>query len=316
MSSDRTVFSYPVRTVTDAIQILVQGLTQGVVYALLAMGLALVYRTTKVINFAHGELMIFAVYVMYVLNQNPLRPVPYPLAALAGIGVAVGLGMLVYLVAIKRVTRFTGSIGWVLGTIAAAAVIQEGLVAIIGNSEPQAIPGPFAHLGVVRLGGVVIAQEYLVTAAIGLLIVIAFDFLESRTRLGRAMQAVAENPDAAALVGISRTRITYTAFALAAATAAVAGLLVTPITFAQPSKGAEFTVLALTAALLGGIDRVRAAALGGLLLGLFEIVLGRILNDAGSSLLSLRNVFVFSLLILVLVIRPRGVFGARVAERV
>lgn len=341
-------------------------ITQGVVYALLAMGLAVVYRTSKVLNFAHGELLVVGVFVFYTLNTNPLLPLPYPVAAAVAIGLTAALGCVEYLVAVRSAAWVTavvivaiagallagsfgawvwlptlvvaagagfalrrtnivglqGSIGWVLGTIAFAAVLQEGLVALLGaTGEDQRIPGLFSSLSTARIGDVVIPFEYVATAAVGIVLVVAFDLLESRTRFGRAMKAVAANADAAALVGINVRRVVYAAYALAAASAVVAGLLITPLTFAKPTSGPTFTIIALTAALLGGIDRVRAAALGGLVLGAVEIGLGRALAVAGNAtgavnLTALRNVIVLALLIGVLVLRPRGLFGAPDAERV
>lgn len=347
----------------DLAQILIQMLTQGMVYALLAMGIAIVFRTSRVLNFAQGELMIVGVFVLYVLNTNPIRPLPYPLAALAAIAVTILLGMVLYPLAVesaswvtaaivillvtaslaarssafvwlfgipaaaavawalrrRQVTGLGGNLSWILGTIAFAVVLQEGLVALIGSSEDQQlIPGLFTSLGTIRAGGVVIAGEYVATAACALVLVIALDLLESRTRFGRAMKAVAANRDAAALMGIDVSRVVYAAFGLAAASAVVAGLLITPLTFAKPTSGPTFTIIALTAALLGGIDSVRGAALGGLTLGALEIGLGRILDeisrlsgDGSIPLLSLRNAIVMSLLIAILVLRPQGLFGGR-----
>ncbi len=346
----------------DVTQVLVQGFTQGLVYALLAMGIALVYRTTRVLNFAHGELLIVAVFILYVLNTNPIKPIPYGAAVVIALVVTILLGMLEYLVAVKSsswammvvvtlaagwllagtygafwwiiviaagaaVTVFAwrhpakpleGSLGWILGTIAFAIILQEGLVTAIGaTEEQQAIPGLFGDLGPLNVGGVIISGASVATAACAIVIIVALDLVESRTRFGRAMKAVAYDEDAAALMGINVPVVLYGAFALAAAAAAIAGFLITPLTFAQPTGGPAFTVIALTAALLGGIDRVRTAAIGGLLLGMIEIGLGRFLDtlgrmvgDGNIPLRSLRDAIVLSLLIAILVFRPRGLFGS------
>ncbi|MFN8104877.1 MAG: branched-chain amino acid ABC transporter permease [Acidimicrobiia bacterium] len=347
---------------SDAVQILVQGLTQGVVYALLAMGLAVVFRTSRVLNFAHGETLVVGVFVTYVLATNPLWPLPYPVAAVAGIVVGVGLGVAVYLVAVKGSAAvsgavlaimvaallarsagswvwiagavvaamslvllrgklqegLSGSIKWVLGTIAMATLLQEGLVTIIGaTGEAVAVPGPFTGLGSFQVLGVVLAGDQLATAACALVLVIALDRLESRTRYGRAMKAVAYNSEAAALMGINVQRVVYGAFALAAGVAVVAGLLITPLVSPKPTDGPMYTVVALVAALLGGIDRVRSAALGGIVLGVTEVLLREGLSDiAGGRLLPLRNAFVYVILIMVLLLLPRGIFGGGRTERV
>lgn len=346
---------------SDAVQILVQGLTQGIVYALLAMGLAIVFRTSRVLDFAHGQILVVGVFVTYVLATNPLRPLPYPVAAVSGIAVGIILGVVVYLVAVKGSAAvsgavlavmvaalaarsaggwvwvvgaavavaslvllrgrlqegLTGSIRWVLGTIAMATLLQEGLVAIIGaTGEAVAVPGPFTGLGSFRVFGVVLAGDQLATAACALVLVVALDQLESRTRYGRAMKAVAYNSDAAALMGINVQRVVYGAFALSAATAVVAGLLITPLVSPKPTDGPMYTVVALVAALLGGIDRVRSAALGGIVLGVTEVLLREGLSDvAGGRLLPLRNAFVYVVLIVVLLLLPRGIFGERATER-
>lgn len=347
---------------SDAVQILVQGLTQGVVYALLAMGLAIVFRTSRVLNFAHGQTLVVGVFVTYVLATNPLRPLPYPVAAITGLLVGVGLGLVVYLVAVKGsaavsgailavmvaalVARseggwvwiaglvlavaslvllrgklqesLSGSIKWVLGTIAMATLLQEGLVTLIGaTGEAVAVPGPFTGLGSFSIFGIVLAGDQLATAACAAVLVVALDLVESRTRYGRAMKAVAHNTDAAALMGINVQRVVYSAFGLAAGVAVVAGLLVTPLVSPKPADGPVYTVIALVAALLGGIDRVRSAALGGIVLGLTEVLLREGLSDvAGGRLLPLRNAFVYVILIAVLLFLPRGLFGGRNTEKV
>lgn len=144
---------------------------------------------------------------------------------------------------------------------------------------------------------------------------IALDLLESRTRYGRAMKAVAYNPDAAALMGIDVQRVIYGAFGLAAAVAVVAGLLITPLVSPKPTDGPMYTVVALVAALVGGIDRVRSAALGGIVLGVTEVLLREGLSDiAGGRLLPLPT-FVYVILIVVLLVLPCGIFGTRKVER-
>lgn len=346
---------------SDAVQILVQGLTQGVVYALLAMGLAVVYRTSRVINFAHGQILVVGTFVLYVLMTNPLRQVSYPVSALIGISLGAALGLLVYLVAVKgsapvaaaililmvtallarrtggwiipvgfvsalgaavalrgRFRRgFEGSIRWVLGTIAMATLLQEGLVALIGSTgEAVAVPGPFSGLGSVEIGGVFLAGEQLATAACAILLVTGFWLVEARTRYGRAMKAVAYNSEAAALMGIDVQRVVYSAFALSAASAVVAGLLVTPLVSPRPTDGPRYTLIALIAALLGGIESVRAAALGGVLLGVGEQLLRELLSGVGGGrLLPLRDVAIYTLLIIVLLVLPHGAFGSRRLER-
>jgi len=347
--------------VSDAVQILVQGLTQGVVYALLAMGLAVVYRTSRVLNFAHGQILVVGTFVLYVLTTNPLRQIPYAAAALISLAVGAVLGLLVYLVAVKGSapvaalvlvimttallargngawvwligapigivaavllrgrfrSGFQGSIRWVLGTIAMATLLQEGLVALIGSTgEAVAVPGPFTGLGDLAVGGVFLSGEQLATAACAALLVTGFWLLESRTRYGRAMKAVAYSPDAAALMGIDVQRVVFSAFSLAAVSAVLAGLLVTPLVSPRPTDGPRYTLIALIAALLGGIESVRAAALGGLLLGVGEQVLREALSGFGEGrLLPLRDVVVYMLLIVILLVLPRGVFGSRQTER-
>ena len=293
-------------------QLVAIGLSRGAVYALVALGITLIYRTTNILNFAQGQILMIAVFVSLTFNQNPLRPLPLPLAWLAGIGVAAILGMLIEL-GVRPTLKYKGSIGWILATVAMATILQFG-APYIWPAEDRPYPSYFPNdRGVPGLGSLV-SQRQAFTIVVALLLMVAVDLLYNRTKFGRAMKAVAVDRDTAALMGISPKKIVRRAFVLSAILAAVAGYLIAPLSFANINMGFDLGVKGFVAAVLGGIDSARGAMAGGVLLGLFEAFLPQILGLLNADLAKFPDPFVFLLFVLTLVFRPQGMFGTSIRE--
>jgi branched-chain amino acid transport system permease protein len=293
-------------------QLVAIGLSRGAVYALVALGITLIYRTTNILNFAQGQILMIAVFVSLTLNQNPLRPLPLPLAWLAGMGVAAVLGMLIEL-GVRPTLKYKGSIGWILATVAMATILQFG-APYIWPAEDRPYPSYFPNdRGIPGLGSLV-SQRQAFTIVVALLLMVAVDLLYNRTKFGRAMKAVAVDRDTAALMGISPKKIVRRAFVLSAILAAVAGYLIAPLSFANINMGFDLGVKGFVAAVLGGIDSARGAMAGGVLLGLFEAFLPQILGLINADLAKFPDPFVFLLFVLMLVFRPQGMFGTSIRE--
>jgi branched-chain amino acid transport system permease protein len=293
-------------------QLVAIGLSRGAVYALVALGITLIYRTTNILNFAQGQILMIAVFVSLTLNQNPLRPLPLPLAWLAGMGVAGVLGMLIEL-GVRPTLKYKGSIGWILATVAMATILQFG-APYIWPAEDRPYPSYFPNdRGIPGLGSLV-SQRQAFTIVVALLLMVAVDLLYNRTKFGRAMKAVAVDRDTAALMGISPKKIVRRAFVLSAILAAVAGYLIAPLSFANINMGFDLGVKGFVAAVLGGIDSARGAMAGGVLLGLFEAFLPQILGLINADLAKFPDPFVFLLFVLMLVFRPQGMFGTSIRE--
>ncbi len=294
------------------VQLVAIGLSRGAVYALVALGITLIYRTTNILNFAQGQVLMVAVFTSLTFNQNPLRPIPLPLAWLAGIIVAMILGLLIEL-GVRPTLKYKGSIGWILATVAMATIIQFA-APYIWPAEDRPYPSPFPNdVGIPGFGSLV-SQRQAFTIVVAFALMILVDLLYNRTKFGRAMKAVAVDRDTASLMGISPKRTVRWAFLLASALAAVGGYLVAPLAFANINMGFDLGVKAFVASVLGGIDSARGAMAGGVMLGLFEAALPQVLGLINANLAKFPDPFVFLLFILVLVFRPQGLFGSSIRE--
>lgn len=253
-----------------------------------------------------------AVFTSLTFNQNPLRPLPLPIAWLVGILVAMLLGLLVEL-GVRPTLKYKGSIGWILATVAMATIIQFA-APYIWPAEDRPYPSPFPNdVGVPGLGSLVSQrQAFTIVVAVALMIVV--DLLYNKTKFGRAMKAVAVDRDTASLMGISPRRTVRWAFLLASILAAIGGYLVAPLAFANINMGFDLGVKGFVSSVLGGIDSARGAMAGGIMLGLFEAALPQVLGVVNSDLAKFPDPFVFLLFILVLVFRPQGLFGTSIRE--
>jgi branched-chain amino acid transport system permease protein len=310
----------------DVLQQLINGLSLGALYALIAVGYTVVYGIVQLINFAHGEIFMVGAFgsltVWLVMVRESVAIWMLPLMLIGGIAAAVGVALLTERFA-YRPLRHAPRLAPLITAIGVSIFLQE-LVRLFYGRIPtfpdslRAIPFPQIE-GVTgpafTPGGIVIQRAALFTlVALAVCAAILFVFV-NKTRLGRAMQATSQDPDTARLMGINVDRIIMVAFALGAALAAVAGLAYglryTNIDF---KIGFLAGLKAFTAAVLGGIGNINGAVLGGLVLGVVEVLAtSYIPGTFGGS--AWKDVWAFVLLILVLVFRPQGLLGARVVDR-
>ncbi|WP_370326569.1 branched-chain amino acid ABC transporter permease [Euzebya sp.] len=279
------------------------GLTGGAIYALIAMGYNVIFATTGVLNFAHGEFfmggMMLGAFLFVSLGLPVL--VALGLTVLAAAVVAVAEER----IAVRSATKTgqgLGSLGWVLSTLGVGIIIRSGFTLTMGpqlRTFPDVIP-----LGSFRLFGAVISAHrvlLIVTAlAVGALL---YAFLE-RSLLGRALGAVEQDPDAAHLRGIPVVRLGVLAFAIGGGLAAFVGFLAAPLSAAVSSVGLIFGLKGFIAAAAGGIPSIKGALIAGFGVGLLE-VFGASYLGAGY-----RDAIVFAALLLILFIRPSGLFGS------
>ncbi len=278
------------------IQALVNGVMLGLVYLLVALGLTLVFSIMEVINFAHGEFyMLGGFTAFYLFAQLGLN---YFLTLVAAIGLVGSLGWVVEKLIFRPFRRdllaaFIVSLGLVW-------VLQSGAMLAFGSLE-KTVPSPFR--GVLKVLGIYFSLERLVVTVTAIALVTALSLFIQFSKEGQAMRAVAQDSDAAALQGINVDRISSLAFALGAALAATAGVLIAPIFFVSPFIGGLPIVKAFIIIILGGMGSVAGALLGGLILGLAEGV--------GSIFLSIPavNLLGFVIVMVVLLLRPQGLLG-------
>ena len=300
-------------------QALVSGLAIGGIYALIALSFSITFTTTKTLNFSQGEFIgigaFLGVGVLYLLSgegsPGALAPgasngFTYPIATIA-VGAGIGaIGILLFIAAIRP---FAGKPGmsWVMSTIGFGIMLQSLGLAIWGPA-PMQLPSPLGD-DVVRFAGAGVRPQELLILAAAIIIMIALDLLMRRTRLGKAMRAVANNPPVAALMGINVSAVMIGAFALSSGLAGIGGLLAAPIVSASLFMGMGIALKAFSGAIMGGLDNPRGCIFGGFALGLLEALVA--LWQA-----QWREIVIFLLIIVVLAIRPQGLFGQRALDKV
>jgi branched-chain amino acid transport system permease protein len=316
--------------VTDyAIQQVVNALSAGSLYALMAVGLAMVFGILRLINFAHGDLMMIAAYLaVFCLGAG----LPLEAAVPLMIGGTVVVGLLMERVAYRPI-RGAPDVAMLLTSFAVGQILQNGTLLVTrlaGKPTLIAFPSPEQLNGVIALGAITVPKVNLVSFVVGIVLLGLLSVFVTRTTLGLSMRAAAADLNAARLVGINVNRVVATAFAIGAGLAAVAGFLYS-IQAGQinPYMGFTPVLKAFIAAVIGGFGSIAGAVLGGYVLGFLEVVvtalagIGDLLPQGSvspevrsflqqwlpSSLASYRDAVVFIVLILVLLVRPQGILG-------
>jgi branched-chain amino acid transport system permease protein len=285
------------------LQQIMNGVIIGVVYALIAIGLTLVFGILDVINFAHGEFYMIGAFLTYSLSVG--FGLPYTVALAAGVVGAAAAGLLAERVSVRPLQgRHMFTI--VLSTLGLSIFLQHGALLVWGP-DPREIHLDWGSRPVM-FGEIVVSSLRLVALAVGLLLILVVTCFIRLSRWGMAMRAVARNRDAAALMGVPVQRIRAMAFAGGSALAGVAGGLLGAMFTVEPTMGEWAVVKAFSVVIMGGMGNVPGAVLGGIILGVAES-LGAGYLPGGSSY---KDGIGYAILILVLLIRPQGLFGQRV----
>jgi len=291
----------PGMTVDTVMQVVISGLLMGLIYALVAAGLSLIFGLMDVVNFAHGELLMVAMYAVFTLWQmtglDPLIMLPVVAALL------FGLGMAIYRVIISRAlqVRFNKGMVQIFVTFGLAIFIR-GLAQMVYGGEFRSITNTWLSDRTVDIAGVYLP---LPQVAASLVCLLAFALLLgiSKTEFGRALEATREDREAVALIGIDRDRIFSLGWGLGAATVGVAGVMLAGFYYVSPNVGANFALIAYVTVALGGFGSMTGALVAGLLIGEVEAVTAQVLEP------SLKQVGMFAIYLAVLMFRPRGLFG-------
>jgi len=302
------------------LQQILNGLVLGSVYALVALGYTMVYGILQLINFAHGDvLMIGAMVGVTVVTLLAGSGLPGPMLLLAALAAAIPVCVLLSLF-IERVAyrplRNAPRLAPLITAIGVSIVIQT-VAMILWKPNPIVFPD-LLPTDPVHIFGAILAPKQILILVVAAVMMVGLMLLVNRTKLGRAMRATAENPRIAGLMGVNANQVIAATFAIGAALAAVAGVLVAMnYNIAQFSMGFIPGLKAFTAAVLGGIGNLAGAVLGGLLLGIIESLGAGYIGDLTGGFLGSHNqdIFAFVVLIVVLVFRPSGIMGERVADR-
>ena len=287
---------------------LVNGIGLGSVYAIIALGYSMVYGIAKMLNFAHGDVIMIGAYISFCATQYwGLPPVVSVLAAMA---VCTVLGVVIEGLAYKPL-RQASSLAVLITAIGMSYLLQN-IALLVWGANPKSFPSVVSVGSLSLFGGqMIISGETMITVAANLIIMIALTLFTGRTKMGKAMRVVSEDRGAAELMGINVNRTISLTFAIGSALAAIAGgLLCSTYPVLMPTTGSMPGIKAFTAAVFGGIGSIPGALLGGVLLGIIEI-LGKayVSTELGDAL-------VFGVLIIVLLVKPTGLLGKKIHEKV
>jgi branched-chain amino acid transport system permease protein len=281
-------------------QQIVNGLNQGSIYALVAIGLTIVYGILRLINFAHGDLLMVGAYLSLALLLN--SALPLGAAVLVPMIVIGAVGILVERLA-YRPLRGAPEVAMLITSLAVSSILQNGTVMTL-TAQPKAFRLPQGLTALHDVGGIGFSTLNVLTVCVAIGLMLLLTLFVTRTRVGIAMRACAENLQAARLMGININQVIAYAFAIGSALAAVAGFMwAGRFGEIEPFMGFLPGLKAFVAAVIGGIGNIPGAVLGGYLLGFAEVFFVGFLPPAFSGY---RDAFVFALLLLVLLVRPHG----------
>ena len=288
------------------IQTLISGLSLGSIYALIALGYTMVYGIAKMLNFAHGDIIMVGAYA--VITAVFTMGLPPFIAILISIALCALLGIVIEFLAYRPLRQAQPLA--VLITAIGVSYLLQNLALLIYGSEQKAFPTIVA-LPTVHIGGVYIDGITLATLVVTAVIMVALSLFINKTRMGKAMRAVSEDKEAAELMGISVNRTITVTFAIGSALAGVAAIFYgAAYTYIRPTTGAMPGIKAFTAAVFGGIGSIPGAMLGGILLGVIEQLSKTYISTLWADSI------VFGVLVVVLVVKPTGLLGKKISEKV
>jgi len=291
--------------VTELAQNLIDALALGSLYALIALGVTVIYTVMGMMNFAHGEFIMLAAYALYVLAGLPFA---------AAVGGAVVTGVAIAVLAERiafRPVRKADLSAQLVTSLAVATILQNVVTAAV-DARPQSVSTPAFVSESTELGAISVSNLEFLTLGLTAIVLAGLGWVLYRTRAGLSMRAAAENFEMARLLGVQADRVIALSFAISGALAAAVGvLLVMQTGQVSPTMGLTPVLVGFVAVVIGGFGRMFGAALGGLLLGAVSSLLGAYLPD---GLLPFRDAFVFSLPVAILIFKPQGLLGAATGE--
>ena len=292
----------------QSMKYLINGISIGAVYAIIALGYTMVYGIAKMLNFAHGDVIMVGAYIAFCVTNY--LGLPSFVAVAASVVVCMLLGIVIEGLAYKPL-RGTPSLAVLITAIGVSYFLQNA-AQLIWSSSPKNFTSVVTMDPITLFDGrLVITGEVLLTVLVSTLVMIGLTLFTGKTRTGKAMRAVSEDRDAAQLMGINVNRTISVTFAIGSALAAVAGvLLCSTVPTLMPTTGSMPGIRAFTAAVFGGIGSIPGAMLGGILLGVIETFSKAYLSTQFS------DAIVFCVLIVILLVKPAGLLGKQVQEKV
>ena len=290
------------------LQHFINGMSIGAVYAIIALGYTMVYGIAKMLNFAHGDVIMVGAYIAFCMTNY--LGLPAVVGVIAAMAVCMLLGIVIEALA-YRPLRGASSLAVLITAIGISYFLQNAAQWIWGEATKSFTS--VVSMSPIKLfdGQLVITGEVLLTLGVSILVMICLTLFTNKTKMGKAMRAVAEDRDAAQLMGINVNRTISVTFAIGSALAAVAGvLLCSTVPTLQPTTGSMPGIRAFTAAVFGGIGSIPGAMIGGVALGLIETFSKAYISTQFS------DAIVFLVLIIILLVKPAGLLGKRIQEKV
>jgi branched-chain amino acid transport system permease protein len=285
---------------TLVLQLALQGFLMGGVYGLIALGLSLIFGVMKVINFAHGEMMVFAMFLSITLLLG-LGIDPY-LSLLVVAAVMFGIGYLVQRIFVNRILDLPEAMQ-VLVLVGLGIIFENGTLMIWGGSDIS--PKTSLALSSLQLGPLTVDAPRLVAFVLAIIITLAVLVFLKKTTIGKAIRAAADNRFGALIIGTHINRLYGICFGIGAACVGAAGALLVPLMPAKATMGAPYTMISFVIVILGGMGSLVGALVGGLIIGVAES-LGTVFLPS-----SMKQVVSFTIMVVILLFRPQGLFGAK-----
>ena len=281
-------------------QLLVNGISFGAVYAMVAVGLTIVFGILEVVNFAQGEFYMLGAYVTFLVILTQL---PYPIGILAAIVALIALGLVVERFAIRPLIGKAWQLP-ILSTIGISTIMQNGAI-VLWSPNPRTIIIETASKGI-NVFGVVITYQRLIIILLALTVFILLHYFIQRTKTGKAMRAVSQNKEACQVIGIDIARISTISFALGSGLSGLGGAIVAPIMAIHPVMGILVVIKCFAAVIMGGFGNIQGTILASFILAIVESF------SVAYVSLQYKDVFAFVVMIIVLLFRPHGIFGKKV----
>ncbi len=284
-------------------QQVLNGLTNGSLYALMAVGVTMVYKSLGMLNFAHGDTMMIGTFITLTFVD---MGIPFYIAILLGIASAAVLGFLLERIILRRV-RFSSFVNLLIATVSVSYVLRNTGMVIWGTS-PRLFPSMFPEW-LIRLGNFNVTPQSVGIILVSLAIITGLHLFFTRVKVGKCMQLASSDPEGAAMMGVNVSYMRFLTFGISAGLAAIAGIMIAPLTYARVDMSVTIGMKAFAAAILGGIGNLWGALLGGLILGIVEAVGAAYISTA------YRDAFSFIILFLVLFVKPTGLLNRKIENK-
>ena len=284
-------------------QQVLNGLTNGSLYALMAVGVTMVYKSLGMLNFAHGDVMMVGTFITLTFTQ---MGIPFYAAIVMGIASAAILGFLLERIILRKV-KFSSFVNLLIATVGVSYVLRNTAMVIWGTS-PQLFPSMFPAK-LILIGNFTITPQSIGIILISLALITGLHMFFTKVKVGKCMQLANSDPEGAAMMGVNVTYMRFLTFGISAGLAAIAGIMIAPLTYARVDMSATIGMKAFAAAILGGIGNLWGALLGGVILGIVEAL--------GSAYISTayRDAFSFIILFIVLFVKPTGLLNKKIENK-